>query len=126
MSFKESVDADIKNVFLNPAEFGELRTVVYDDVTYEDILVVISSVKEKDRRTMLIQNGRRDNIQGLYMSLSVLHCARADLGGKMPEKGQSLKINNREGGGGFFKEYRVAASGCASGMLRVELEAIDE
>ena len=57
---------------------------------------------------------------------SVLHCALSDLGGSQPEKGQRIKINDQEGGGGFFREFYVASSVCELGMLQVELEAIDE
>ena len=57
---------------------------------------------------------------------SALHCALSDLGGNQPEKGMRIQINNREGGGGFFREFYVASSVCEMGMLRVELEAIDE
>lgn len=67
-----------------------------------------------------------DHVQGLYLVSSVLHCAMSDLGGNQPEKGQRIKINDQEGGGGFFREFYVASSVCEMGMLRVELEAIDE
>lgn len=113
--------ADIHDVFLNLDEYGERRTIKYDGDIFEDIPVVISGLKEKDRNQTV-----RDHAQGLYLVTSVLHCAITDLGGKQPEKGQKLKINDREGGGGFFQEFYVAASDCELGMLRVELEAIDE
>lgn len=37
-----------------------------------------------------------------------------------------IRINDQEGGGGFFREFYVASSVCEMGMLRVELEAVDE
>ena len=37
MSFKDMVEADIRAVFLNTQEFGELRSIRYDGVTYTDI-----------------------------------------------------------------------------------------
>jgi len=121
MSFKDMVAADIHGVFLNLAEFGEKRTVKYDDEIYTDIPIVLSGLKEKDRRQIV-----SDHAQGLYMVHAVLHCAMSDLGGNQPEKGTRIKINDREGGGGFFREFYVASSVCEMGMLRVELEAIDE
>lgn len=121
MSFKDMVAADIHNVFLNTGEFAERRTVEYDGERYEDIPAVLSGLKEKDRRQLV-----SDHVQGLYLVSAVLHCAIADLGGKQPEKGQRIKINDEEGGGGFFREFYVASSTCEMGMLRVELEAIDE
>ena len=42
------------------------------------------------------------------------------------EKGMRIKINDTEGGGGYFSEFTVVSSVCELGMLCVELEAIDE
>ena len=119
--FKDMVAADNQSVFLNLGEFAEKRTIKYDGEVYEDIPIVLTGMKEKDRRQLM-----RDHAQGLYLVSSVLHCAMSDLGGKQPEKGTRIKINDREGGGGFFREFYVAASVCEIWMLRVELEAIDE
>lgn len=121
MSFKDMVAADIHGVFLNLDEFAEKRTVEYDGERYEDIPTVLSGLKEKDRRQLV-----SDHVQGLYLVSAVLHCAISDLGGKQPEKGMRIRINDEEGGGGFFREFYVASSVCEMGMLRVELEAIDE
>lgn len=121
MSFKDLVAEDIHNVFLNLDEFAEKRTVEYDGVRYEDIPIVLSGLKEKDRRQLVT-----DHVQGLYLVSSVLHCSIDNLGGKQPEKGQKICINDEEGGGGFFREFFVASSVCDLGMLRVELEAIGE
>ncbi|WP_050697995.1 hypothetical protein [Anaeromassilibacillus senegalensis] len=120
-SFKDMVDIDNCNVFMNLNEFAESRTVFYDDVFYEDIPVVITGISEKSRRQLV-----SDHAQGLYLVSAVLHCAAADLGGNQPEKGQRIKINDQQGGVGFFREFYVASSVCEMGMLRVELEAVDE
>lgn len=119
--FKDMVSADIHGVFLNLGEFAERRTVEYDGERYEDIPIVMSGLKEKDRRQLM-----SDHVQGLYLVSSVLHCALSDLGGNQPEKGGMIRINDAEGGGGFFRSFYVASSVCEMGMLRVELEAIDE
>lgn len=126
MSFKDMVAADIHNVFLNLGEYAELRTVVYDGVTYDGpehkgIPIVLKGIKEEERHQLV-----SDHVQGLYLVSSVLHCAVDDLGGKQPERGTRIKINDEEDGGGFFREFYVAKSVCDLGMLRVELEAIDE
>ncbi len=121
--FRDMVAADSKNVFMNADEFADIRTIIYDGNTYTDITVILSGIKEKDRRQLVSAS---DHAQGLYLVSSVLHCAAADLGGVTPEKGQRIKINDEEGGGGFFREFYVASSVCKIGMLRVELEAIDE
>lgn len=119
--FKDMVARDTQAVFLNLDEFAEKRTIKYDGATYEDILIVLAGLKEQDRRQLV-----SDHAQGLYLVSSVLHCAIDDLGGNQPEKGQRIKINDEEGGGGFFREFYIASSVCEMGMLRVELEAIDE
>lgn len=119
--FKDMVAQDIHGVFLNLDEFAEKRTIRYDGAEYMDIPIVLSGLKEQDRRQL-----QSDHAQGLYLVTSVLHCALSDLGGNQPEKGQRIRINGQEGGGGFFREFYVASSVCEMGMLRVELEAIDE
>lgn len=121
MSFKDSVAADVHGVFLNLEEFAQRRTVLYDGERYEDIPIVLTGLKEQDRRQLA-----SDHVQGLYQTSRVLHCARSDLGDHQPEQGQRVRINDEEGGGGFFRAYYVASSVCEMGMLRVELEAIDE
>lgn len=121
MSFKDMVAADNHRVFLNASQFAEVRSIQYGGVTYQDIPIVLTGLKEKDRRALV-----HDHAQGLYQVTSVLHCALSDLDGRQPEKGQRIKINDEEGGGGFFYEFYVASSVCELGMLRVELEAMDE
>lgn len=117
--FQEAVARDVHGVFLNVEEFAQIRTVRYDGQEYRDIPIVLSDRKEEARRQL-----QSDHVQGLYRVSAVLHCARSDLGGKQPEQGARLSVNNREGGGGYFRSFYVAASGCEMGMLRVELEAI--
>ena len=121
--FKDMVAADTRKVFLNTDELADLRTVIYDGQTYKDIPIVLAGIKEQERKQLVTTS---DHAQGLYLATSVLHCAAADLGGANPEKGQRIKINDEEGGGGFFREFYVASSVCEMGMFRVELEAIDE
>lgn len=119
--FKAMVAADNASVFMNMEEFAEKRTIKYDGDTYTDIPVLLTKLKEKDRRQLVT-----DHAQGLYLVTAILHCTLSDIGGRIPEKGQHIKVNDEEGGGGFFYDYRVASSGCSMGMVRAELEAIDE
>lgn len=119
--FKDLVAADICKVFLDLNGFAELRTIIYDGETYQDIPIVLSGAKEQDRRKRV-----DDHAEGLFMVSAVLHCAAEDLGGKRPKKGSRIRINNEEGGGGFFRDYYVASAANEMGMLRVELEAIDQ
>lgn len=115
--FRDMIATDNKNVFLNADEFAEPHTVVYDGRTYEDIPVVLSGIKEQDRRQLV-----SDHVEGQYLASTVMHCAVSDLGGAVPEKGMKIKVSDE----GFMREYHVASSICELGMIRVELEAIDE
>lgn len=120
-AFKDMVERDNSTVFMNLSEFGEMRTVMFDDEVFQDITIVLIDLEEKDRPQRV-----NDHIQGLYLVTAVLYCNEADLGGKQPEKGQRIKINDREGGGGFFQEYYVSSSTVEMGMLRVGLREFNE
>ena len=118
MTFKDMVADDIKSIYLNTEEFGEARTVIYDGETYEDIPIVLTSLKEKDRNTTT-----QDHAEHIYLVTQILHCAASDLGDVIPEQGMTIQI---EDANGYFDKYTVAQSGNEMGMLRVELEAFDE
>ena len=92
--FKDMVARDNARTFMNLDEFAEKRIVVYDGVTYDGedhagIPVVLSGLKEKDRRQLM-----SDHIQGLFLVSSVLHCRIQDLGGNQPEKGTRMEISD--------------------------------
>jgi len=123
MGFKEMVEAANKDVFLNPDKFAEKRTVKYNGITYTDIPILLVKVRETDKPVVSGQDG---GPQGIFQVTAVLRCAQSDLDGKEPEQGQRISINYQEGGGGFFSDYTVVTSSCDMGMLRLELEAIDE
>lgn len=118
--FKDRVARDIHKVFLNVDKFAEKRTVRYDDGTFEDISVVLTGPVDKDREQL-----KDDHIQGLHLVTHTLYCAKEDLGGKLPKQGKSLQINTREGGK-FFRKYYIAAAADEVGMLRIELEEMDD
>lgn len=116
MSFKDMVEAD-NLVFVNPEEFGEKRNVKYDGVTYTEVPCVLTKLKEKDRNTTM-----SDHAQGIYLVSATFHCRLADIGGVSPEKGGKIFISDD----GFMERYLVGQSGCSMGMVRLELEALDE
>lgn len=120
MSFKDAIANDIKGVFLNLSEFAEERTIIYDDETYEDVPIVLTGLKEQDRSA-----SAKDHAEGLYRVTAVLHCDISDLGGVQPEQGKAIKISDSEEPT-FFKRFFIATSTCEMGMLRLELEVIDE
>ena len=120
-SFKEMLAADNKRVFLNTGEFASLRTIIYDGQSFVDIPVVLSGLREDER-----QQKAADHAQGLFLVKTLLQCALADLEGRQPQKGARLKINNQEGGGGFFREFYITEAVCEFGLLRRELEDMNE
>lgn len=117
MSFKDMIAADNVGVFLDTDFFAEERTIKYDGATYEKVKCIISQTEEKERSTTM-----RDHAQGLYLVTAVFHCNADDLGGIVPEKGGKILISD----GGFMQRFYIAQSGCEMGMIRLELEAIDE
>ncbi len=119
--FKDMVAADVHGVFLDLGEFAERRTVEYDGERYEDIPIVLTGLKQQHRSQLTT-----DHVQGLYRNAPVLHCALSDLGGKQPENRQRIRINDEEGGGGFFREYFVQTCGLETGMLEIGLRRVDE
>ena len=121
MSFKEMAARDNERVFLDLTTFAERRSIRYDGELYTDIPIVLSGARQSSR-----VKHETDHAQGLYAVRRVLHCRLSDLGNHQPEKGQRIFINDREGGEGYFQPFYVTFSVCEMGMLRVELEAIDE
>ena len=119
MGFKEMVAADNLRTFLDTETFGELRTVTFDGEEYEEIPVVISQMKEQDRVTVM-----SDHEHGIYRVTAVFHCKLDDIGGSIPEKGRKFGIYDPDDR--FLREYYVGQSSCDMGMVRLELEALDE
>ncbi len=120
MSFKDMVAQDIHRVFLNLAEYGEPRTVIYDGNVYADIPVVLRGIKEDTREQRM-----DDHVQGLYIATDIMHCSLSDIGGVLPEKGTRIRISDADKPE-YYHEYYVANSTIAMGMVRAELEAYDE
>jgi len=129
VTFKEAIQRDISETFLSVNEFAERHTVLYDGETYENIPLVLEGPDELARQPVSagsgVGGGRSDSASGLYQVSVILHCTTADLGGKQPEQGQKIKISDPEDSR-FFRAYYVTASHDEMGMLRLELEAIEE
>ena len=122
-TFKQCAAADIHNAFLNQDEHGEVRTIRYDGVEYQDITVIESGPKE-GKQSSVVQM-QHDFGQGLYKRTVILYVAEKDLNGHKPEQNSKLSMNDEEGGT-FFHKYRVAESGTEMGMFRLKLEEVDE
>ena len=115
LSFKETLKNDVKAVFLNLVEFSDLHTVKYDGKVYADIPVSLQDVEQTER-----QQAKEDHLPGIFKAKAVLYCAREDIGGKIPEQGKWLEINDGKNPN-FFNKYQIGSSGVEMGMVRIEL-----
>lgn len=121
--FRAQLAVDSAEVFLNPDEFGESRTVRYDGEVYKDISILLDegvSVPHHNYKIM-----KTDHSKGLMKDQARLYCQRSDLGGKQPEVDDVLEIESDKRRG-FWHKYTVEASGCEEGMLTILLKKVDE
>lgn len=122
-TFKQCAAVEVEKAFLNPDELAEVRTVIYDGVTYKDIPVIEIGPKE-EKRSSVVQM-QHDFGQGLYKRTITMYCNIRDLGGVKPEQSSTLSMNEEQGGT-FFHKFRVVESKTEMGMYRVKLEEVDE
>ncbi len=121
MGFKDNVAADLQGVFLRTYEFAERKDIIYDGEVYRDVPVVLSSTKEQSRNV-----NTSDHFQKVYRTETVLHCDPRDMDGVIPEQGMRFEIADPMSPGAFRRLFYVRKSGVEMGMLRLELEGLDE
>ncbi len=118
--FLDMVANDVRCAFISTDEFAEMRTVRYNGTVYDNVPMVLNGIKQSERKQLMY-----DHSAGLYLVTDIVHIAATDLGGHQPEKGQIIGIAEADASS-FFRDFYVATSKLAGGMLRLELEAIDE
>ena len=122
MNFKDMVAADVRNVFLNDSEFAERHTVIYDGRSFENIPIILTHIKQTELPAI---NG--GHLDGIYTVSEVMHVSEADLKGIIPQKNQTIGIEDGTAMGHIYiKKYDIASVSCAEGMITLELEARDE
>lgn len=127
MSFLDQVAADNQNVFLNCAEFAELHSVIYDGVTYDGedhkgIPLVLTRLQQS--KTPVPVTSHWDGLRSVKYKV---HVAIADIGGELPQEGQWISIDDGTAlGETYFRRYLIMTSGCAMGMVTMELEAKED
>lgn len=128
MSFKDMLKADIHNIFLNTDEFAERHTVLYDGVRYENIPIVLTQIKEKDKIGTASPTARFGNrAEGLIGVTAIMSAALCDLGGSLPERGTYISVDNGTAlGKEFFERFLIVTSAAELGMATLELEAVEE
>lgn len=118
MGFQDTIRRDNHAVFLNTAEFAHLRDVVYDEVAYTGIPLVMTGAKQQERPRL-----DADRVEGLYHVTSIVHVAQSDIGGLQPKQNMIIRISDDVGS---MRRYTVASSVVEEGMVRLELEGMDE
>lgn len=122
-SFRAQLEADCLQVFLNPEEFGETRSVRCDGTVYEDVPVVLAESGELERHNTRIM--KTDHAQGLYKGKTRLFCRVADLGGRTPEFGATVELESRKKNG-FWIKYTVESAARDEGVADLLLRRVDE
>lgn len=122
MGFKETVERDISEVFLNTNEFAEYHTIKYDGNTYEHIPVVLTRNTQEGRKTL-----KDDVAFGVYKVSAVAYISKTALGGVMPEKGHEIRIDDKDfPDNPFYTSYHIVTAKCNMGMICLELEDYDD
>lgn len=118
MSFKDSLLADIHNVFLNDDEFAEMHSIKYDGVEYSNVKMVLTKVTELERTVQTMEGVHRVTNLCSFALSSVID---------RPEQDTVIQISNGVAAGlPFYEKYKVVTSQIELGMIRLELEAYDD
>ena len=106
-SFKEIVEADISDVFLNPDVFGETH-----NLNGTDCICVISSDMTDERKASLAGGKRTpDGLHGDYLTI----CVRGSDLPEVPAQGTSFRVDGTR--------YTVDSCTEDMGMLSIQLGA---
>lgn len=103
--FKEAVQKDIENCFLNIDEFSDIHTI--NDKTMPAML---DDVEATEREIKYIGFGNN----GAYVKKTILYVAAADYG-IMPAVGNALKVD-----GNMYRIYDISSE---DGIYAITLEA---
>lgn len=87
MSFRDVVQADLQNVFLNENEFGEKHTVDGQEI---DCIIDNDALKERPRQPLELYH----DVAGVYVNNLVIYVRGADLE-ERPVIGQHLRFDGQ-------------------------------
>ena len=104
MGFREQVEADIGNVFLNPDEFAETHNL---DGT--ELLAVVSMSRTRPK-----SGAASRNYDGLHGDFATVNIRKADFP-RFPKEGENIRLDG--------KRYTVEECRDVMGMLRLVLAA---
>lgn len=103
-TFKELLQQDVKNAFLNPAEFGETHMVNGTEMT-----IIIDSNEQIEREKRGTQQ-----TDGVYMNQKLIYVDAVDFG-PLPAQGSLFTLDRRK--------YRVADAISEGGVYSITVEA---
>ena len=83
-SFKDLVQRDCKNVFLNPAEFGELHIV-----NKQPMVVVLDDIENIQREKRM-----KSHMDGIYARQIFMYVASEDFG-PLPGQGELVTLDGK-------------------------------
>lgn len=107
--FKELAAQDIKEVFLNPEEFGECHVVDGKQMT-----IIVDGMEVVERAKKQKENGR---IDGIYEKQLLIYVARSDFG-KPKGIGNLLKLDG--------STYRIVDLVDEGGIYSITLGAVKQ
>lgn len=104
MTFKELIDSDIENTFMNTDEFSEMHVV-----NGKDMPVTIDNNELIERKKKA-----NENMDGIYANQKLLYVAAFDFG-SLPKQGSILTLDGRT--------YRVDEAVSESGIYSITIGA---
>lgn len=102
MTFKELIDSDIENTFMNTDEFSEMHVV-----NGKEIPVTIDTNELIERKKKA-----NENMDGIYANQKLLYVAASDFG-PLPKQGSILILDGRT--------YRVDEAVSESGIYSITI-----
>lgn len=104
MSFKEILNSDVHEVFMNVDEFSDLHMV-----NGKEMPVQLDTNEQIEREKRSSQN-----VDGIYVNQKLIYVATSDFG-PMPKQGSTLNLDG--------KIYRVADAVDEGGIYSITIEA---
>lgn len=104
MTFKEAVQDDVKGVFLNPEEFGEMHRL-----NHKEVLIIIdeNELTEREKRMKGVD-------EELHSRQLLFYVAAKDVG-PLPSPGKVLTLDGRD--------YLITDAQSECGIYSISLEA---
>ncbi len=106
MTFKDTIKQDVRAVFLNFDEFGEIHTIFGQDVL---IIIDENELTEREKRI-------RRNEGELHKKQLLFYIAAEDFG-PLPDPGRILNLDG--------KQYEIMEAENEDGIYSISLEAVD-